>query len=354
MSAHHDQLPAGSDPKRVLVTGGAGFIGSHLVDALLERWPDAVIVVVDDLSTGRRSNLDAALERGGERVELIEADVCEAIADLQCRDPFGRIYHLAAAVGVQRVVEDPIACIETNVFSTSALLRYASAHGKPPTLIASSSEVYGKSPSSPFREEDDCLYGPTTSLRWSYACSKAIDEYLALAHQRASELPVVVARLFNTVGPRQVGEYGMVLPRFVRAALAGSPLTVFGDGSQTRCFVDVRDVVPAMIGLLEAGSAPGGSDPHRVFNIGSDEPISISELARLVCEELSSSSEIDFVSFERAMGDGFEDLAQRKPDLNRVRSLIGFEPKISLRKTVQDLADSLRLRPVEDRVGEKR
>jgi UDP-glucose 4-epimerase len=341
----HNPHHAGASP-RVLVTGGAGFIGSHLVDALLDGFPDADITVVDDLSTGRLSNLDRALERVDgcrARLAVMQRTVQEALPELAEGEPFDRIFHLAAAVGVQRVVDDPIGCIETNVDATAALLRFAVGIGGPPILIASSSEVYGKSPGSPFQEEDDCVYGPTTAPRWSYGASKAIDEYLALAHHQHHGLPAVVVRLFNTVGPRQVGDYGMVLPRFVRAALAGEPITVFGDGSQTRCFCDVRDVVPTMIRLLEAAASPGGAIAGRVFNLGSDSPISIAELAESVRSEVGSESRIRFVPFDEAMGPGFEDLAQRRPCLKRLRTAIDFEPKIPLRRTVQDIADALRL-----------
>jgi UDP-glucose 4-epimerase len=332
-------------PKRLLVTGGAGFIGSHLVDALIARYPGCSVTVIDDLSTGRRENLGPALfeaERSGSSIHLIQSTVEDALPGLADDPGFDRIIHLAAAVGVRRVVDDPIACIETNVDATAAILRYAVEHASPPTLIASSSEVYGKSPSSPFKEDDDCLYGPTTAPRWSYAASKAIDEYLALAHHRRSGLPVVIVRFFNTVGPRQLGDYGMVLPRFVQAALSGQALTVYGDGRQTRCFCDVRDTAPALIDLLDA--AASGSSPVRghVFNLGSDQPISIADLAARVIEWVGSSSRIELVPMSEAMGADFEDLSQRRPSLDRVRSVIDFEPKIQLRQTVEDIAHAVR------------
>jgi UDP-glucose 4-epimerase len=351
MSLDPTQPRRDAPPDRVLVTGGAGFIGSHLVDALLARWPHARITVIDDLSTGSMANLAGALRAAPERVRLIQSDLIEALPGLAGEEPFDRLYHLAAAVGVQRVVDDPIGCIETNVEATAALLRYAVAQGGPPVLLASSSEVYGKSPASPFREDDDCVYGPTTAPRWSYAASKAIDEYLALAHHRTSRLPVVIVRFFNTVGPRQVGDYGMVLPRFIQAAMENRSLTVFGDGSQTRCFCDVRDIVPAVIDLLEAGADFQSPACGQVFNLGADRPISIDDLARLVIAQLGSSSPLEHVPFERAMGTGFEDLTQRRPDLQRVRSAIDFEPRISLKQTVQDIADSLRLKPASGGVG---
>lgn len=338
---------------RVLITGGAGFIGSHLVDEMLRRWPKADVTIVDDLSTGRLSNLDrarAVADQSQGTLRIIQEPVQSALQAL-AGTHFDRIYHLAAAVGVQRVVNDPIGCIETNVDATAQLLRFAVENGKPVTLIASSSEVYGKSPSSPFREEDDCVYGPTVSPRWSYGASKAIDEYLAIAHHQKHGLPTVIVRLFNTVGPRQVGDYGMVLPRFVRAAIAGEPITVFGDGSQTRCFCDVRDVVPAMVELIEhAASNPAGSC-GQVVNLGSDRPISILELAESIRSQLGSNSPIECIAYDRAFGSGFEDLAQRRPSLERLRSLIEFEPKCPLTKTVQDIADALRLSDAAGEVG---
>lgn len=345
---------ANGHPMRVLVTGGAGFIGSHLVDAIIERYPGCATTVVDDLSTGSRSNLDYAVrsaERLGASLRVLEARVEDAVDALGDELPFDRIFHLAAAVGVKRVVDNPIACIETNVGATAAILRYAVEHGCPPTLIASSSEVYGKSPNSPFREEDDCLYGPTTAPRWSYAASKAIDEYLALAHHHQSGLPAVIVRIFNTVGPRQIGEYGMVLPRFVQAALAGEPLTVFGDGTQTRCFCDVRDVVPAMLDLLDLTASADPFPSGRVFNLGSDQPISIGDLAGSVTEWLGSTSLIRHIPYDHAMGSGFEDLSQRRPSLERIRTVINFEPKIQLRQTVTDIADALRLKPSTGTLG---
>lgn len=322
--------------RRVLVTGGAGFIGSHLADLLLARGDH--VTVVDNLSTGRRSNLPGAHEG----LRFIESDLSDALAGFGAADAFDEIYHLAAAVGVKLVVSDPIRAIETNVDQTAALLRFAvrqrapGGAGPPPTLIASSSEVYGKSAKSPFSEDDDVVYGPTTVGRWSYACSKAVDEYLALAHHAAGRLPVVIARFFNTVGPRQVGDYGMVLPRFVEAALAGHDLTVFGDGSASRCFCDARDVVQALPRMLAAPACHG-----RVFNVGSDRPITISALADLVIATLGSRSRKRMLPYAEAYGPGFEDLRQRQPDMSRLRSAIGFEPRIPLERSVRDIAESL-------------
>ncbi len=315
----------------MLVTGGAGFIGSHLADLLLSRGDH--VTVVDNLSTGRRENLPAAHER----LRFIEADLSDAVHALGRGERFDEIYHLAAAVGVALVMADPIRAIETNVEQTAALLRFAVSHSPAghaaPVLLASSSEVYGKSSKSPFSEENDAVYGPTTVGRWSYACSKAIDEYLGLAYARQHRLPVVVARFFNTVGPRQVGDYGMVLPRFVRAALLGEPLTVFGDGTQTRCFCDVRDVVEVLPRMLGTHACHG-----RVFNIGSDRAISIGDLADLVIRTLGSRSSRRLVPYSEAYPPGFEDLQRRQPDLARIRSCPGFDPRHTLERTIRDIA----------------
>lgn len=334
-------------PVRALVSGGAGFIGSHLVESLLARGDE--VVVVDNLSTGRIENLPDGAARGTvERLTFIEADLREAIEPLTTQDPFLEIYHLAAAVGVKRIIAKPIESIETNVLDTTALLDFASGHAQrgapmPATLIASSSEVYGKGHKSPFSEEDDCVYGPTTALRWSYACSKALDEHLALAHHARHALPVVIARLFNTVGPRQVGEYGMVLPSFVARVLCGHGPEVYGDGMQTRCFCDVRDVVPVLPKLLSSPQCYG-----RVFNVGSDQSISIRDLAHLVVQTLAPDQaerlKPCYVAYDQAYAPGFEDLQQRKPDMTRLRDAIGFEPVIDLATTIADLAASLRNR----------
>lgn len=326
--------PTPASTRHCLVTGGAGFVGSHLVGLLLARGDR--VTVVDDLSTGRRANLPASHER----LRFIEADLREALHALGKGEVFDEIYHLAAAVGVKLVIADPIRAIETNIEQAAALLRFAvdrpTARGPAPTLITSSSEVYGKGLRSPFREDDDVVYGPTTVSRWSYACAKAIDEHLALAYHAQHSLPAVVVRLFNTVGPRQAGEYGMVLPRFVAAAIEGRPIEVYGDGSQSRCFCDVRDVAPALPRLLGDAACHG-----RVFNIGAETPITIRRLAETVIETLGSRSPIVHVDYAQAYGSGFEDLAARRPDLTRVREAIGFTPAITLEQTIRDLAASL-------------
>ena len=314
-----------------LVTGGSGFIGSHLVANLLSRGDH--VTVIDDLSTGRRSNLPATHER----LRFFEADLASALAALGPGERFDEIYHLAAAVGVKLIVENPARCIHTNIELTSRLIEFALTHGTgpgpAPTLIASSSEVYGKADKTPFSEEDDVVYGPTSRTRWSYGMTKAIDEYLALDAFKRLALPAVVVRFFNTTGPRQLGSYGMVLPSFVAAALAGDDLHIYGDGQQTRCFVDVRDVADALPKLIAQPRCHG-----RVMNLGSDESLSIEQLADLVITTLGSRSGKRFIPYDAAYSAGFEDLHRRVPDLTRIRAAIGFAPTISLTQTIRDIA----------------
>lgn len=324
-------------PPRTLVTGGAGFIGSHLTERLLAMGRE--VVVVDNLSTGCRANLPDAHER----LTFIEADLGDSVRELgegKKLGAFDEIYHLAAAVGVKLVMEKPAEAIETNVSLTADLLTASLSSGpnnRPSRiLIASSSEVYGKGVGEVFSEEDDVVYGPTTVTRWSYAASKALDEHLALAHHRQSDLPAVIVRFFNTVGPRQIGKYGMVLPRFVEAALAGQPLSVFGDGTQSRCFCDVRDVVGVLPELMSQDACLG-----RVFNVGSDQPITINELAQAVIQTTGSDSKIEHVPYSDAYPQGFEDLRRRRPDLTRLRSAVGFEARVPLEKTITDLAETI-------------
>ena len=323
-----------SPHRHVLVTGGAGFIGSHLAEALLAG--GASVTVVDDLSTGVRSNLDAAAGEHGDRLRIVESTVSEWS---RSAPRFDEAYHLAASVGVRLVMDDPARAAERNVGETMALLSWASCTCTP-VLFASSSEVYGKGVSSPFREDADLLFGPPTSPRWSYGLSKAIDEQMALATGVRDGFPVVVARFFNTVGPRQRGRYGMVLPRFVAAARDGRPLEVHGSGRQVRCFGDVRDVVRALPALLSAPACHG-----RVFNLGSDRPISIEDLARLVISTLGSRSEIVRVPYGEAFGPGFEDLEVRIPDVSRARQAVGFAAAIPLEQTIRDIAEHLSRAP---------
>jgi UDP-glucose 4-epimerase len=312
-----------------LVTGGAGFIGSHLCEALAAR--GSAVVAVDDLSTGLAANLDRALASG--RIEFIEGTVSAVLPALAGRR-FDGVFHLAAAVGVRLVVEDPAAAAETNIRETMAALDFARRTGSP-FLLASSSEVYGKGVRAPFREEDDLVFGPPTVSRWSYGLSKAIDEHLALASGARDGLPVTVARLFNTVGPRQRGRFGMVLPRFVDAALAGEPLEVHGSGRQVRCFCDVRDVVGALRRMIDSPACRG-----RVLNVGSDRPITIEDLAAAVLRVTGATGGIRRVPHSEVFGTAFEDLAIRVPDVSAIRAAIGFEPAIPLDTTIADVAAS--------------
>ena len=312
-----------------LVTGGAGFIGSHLVDLLCAG--GAAVTVVDDLSTGLPANLDGA--RGSGRLELIESSVSSAVPALRGRR-FDGIFHLAAAVGVRLVVEDPAAAAETNIRETMAALDLARA-SRTPLLLTSSSEVYGRGVRAPFREGDDLVFGPPTVSRWSYGLSKAIDEQLALACSARDGVPVTVARLFNTVGTRQRGRFGMVLPRFVDAALAGQDLEVHGTGRQVRCFCDVRDAVRALAAMITSPRCRGG-----VFNLGSDRPVTVEDLALLVLRVTGSRAGIRRVPHSAVFGDSFEDLAIRVPEISALREAIGFEPSIALEATVADVAAS--------------
>ncbi len=325
-------------PKQVLITGGAGFIGSHLVDHHFAQGDS--VVIIDNCSTGRSTNLDHHIHdpSKSDRIRFENCDLSDGLTTLDAEGMgFDRIYHLAAAVGVDLVLKDPIGSIRTNIMQTDRLLEYAMAHGAPPTFVASSSEVYGKPGVSVFSEEDDSIYGPTSITRWSYAHTKAIDEYLAMAYHAQHNLPVVIARFFNTVGPRQVGNYGMVLPRFVEAALGNMPLRVFGDGQQSRCFCDVRDVVRVLPQLLENNDAYG-----RVMNIGSDRSMTILELAQKVIDVLGSNSQIEMVDYADAYTSGFEDLRHRRPDLTRLRSIVDFEYAFTLEDTIADMATVIR------------
>jgi UDP-glucose 4-epimerase len=311
--------------KRYLITGGAGFIGSHLCEALVEQGYH--VTAIDDLSTGRLENIQGL--RGRANFQFVR----ETIHNAQVLDRLSSqaevIIHLAAAVGVKLIVEDPVRTINTNVMGTEAVLATANRYGCK-VLIASSSEVYGKGASAPFREDDDCLIGPTTHSRWAYAASKMVDEFLGLAYQRQFGLPVVVMRFFNTIGPRQTGQYGMVAPRFVRQALRGEPIQVYGDGEQTRCFADVADVVSAATQLAEIPQAVG-----QVFNIGSTEEISINALAERVIALTGSRSTIRHVPYDEAYAPGFEDMRRRVPCIEKIQRLIGYQPRFTLEDTLR-------------------
>ena len=315
---------------RALITGGAGFVGSHLAEALVERGDE--IFVIDNLSTGSIENIEHM--KGNPRFHYAIDSVLNEPVVAELIDHVDVVFHLAAAVGVKLIVESQVNTIETNVHGTEMVLKMANKKKKK-VVIASTSEVYGKSNDVPFREEADLVMGPTSKGRWSYACSKAIDEFLALAYHKEKRLPVVVVRLFNTVGPRQTGRYGMVVPNFVKQALLGHPLAVHGDGSQSRCFTFVSDVVGALVKLCEHPDAVG-----RVFNIGNErEEISMLELARRVVARTGSSSEIVLVPYEQAYEEGFEDMQRRVPDLGRIRALIGYEPQVHLDEIIDRVAE---------------
>jgi UDP-glucose 4-epimerase len=305
---------------RVLITGGCGFIGSHLSEALLHGGHE--VFALDNLSTGSIANISHL--KGHPRFHYTIESVTNEPVLAELVDEAEVVYHLAAAVGVKLIVEAPVHTIETNVHGTEVVLRHANKKKKL-VLIASTSEVYGKNTAVPFCEDDDLVLGPTMKHRWAYACSKAIDEFLALAYWKERKLPVIIARLFNTVGPRQTGQYGMVIPNFVRQALAGRPITVFGDGTQTRSFTYVGDVVGALIGLVNEPRAVG-----EVFNVGNGGEIAIRELAEKVKLLTCSRSEIQVVPYDQAYEVGFEDMPRRVPDITKISRLIGYEPQIQL------------------------
>jgi len=306
--------------RSILITGGAGFIGSHLADALIERGDR--VAIIDDLSTGAVANIRHL--KGHPNFSYTLDTIANEAVLAELIDESDAVVHLAAAVGVQLIVQSPVRTIETNVNGTELVLRWAAKKGKT-VLIASTSEVYGKSERAPFREDDDLVLGPSTINRWSYACSKLLDEFLALAYHKERDLPVIIARLFNTVGPRQTGRYGMVLPRFVRAALRDVPLHVYGDGQQTRCFCYVGDTVRALIALLDHPDAVG-----KIFNVGNPQEVSILELAQRVVKLAESSSPIMLVPYEHAYEAGFEDMRRRVPDISRLTALTGFRPTLDL------------------------
>jgi UDP-glucose 4-epimerase len=320
-----------STPRHVLVTGGAGFIGSHLVERLLAD--GKTVVVIDDCSTGRLDNLRRVAAHPRLRVIPSKVSQCADLGELV--NAAESIYHLAAAVGVELVVKSPIHVLQTNLHETEAILA-AAAPGRIPVLFASTSEVYGKSQKPAFSEEDDLLIGPPHVGRWSYACSKLMDEFLALAYARERSLPVVIARLFNTVGPRQTGRYGMVLPRFIAAAKSGQPLKVHDDGRQTRCFCYVLDTVEALVRLQNNPAARG-----EVFNVGATEEISIVDLARRVVEVLASGSSIEFVPYQEAFAPGFEDMRRRKPVVEKLFKTTGFRPATPLRQIIELAASEM-------------
>ncbi|MCL4877391.1 MAG: GDP-mannose 4,6-dehydratase [Anaerolineae bacterium] len=322
----------GQTQPHALITGGAGFIGSHLVDRLLVE--GYRVTIIDNLSTGRWENIAHHSKNPGVRF-AIEDIRNEMIMDRLVSE-CDVLFHLAAAVGVKLIVERPIDTIETNIRGTEVVLKAAGRYRKP-VLLASTSEVYGKSNKVPFREDDDGVYGATTKSRWSYAVSKALDEFLALAYYESQKLPVTIFRLFNTVGPRQVGHYGMVVPRFVKAALANEPIEVYDDGKQSRCFANVYDIVDALIKLSQCGNSYG-----EVFNIGSTEEVTIMELAQRVQSATHSTSEIVLVPYEKAYKKGYEDMRRRVPDTSKIERLIQWKATTALDQTIQQMIEYYR------------
>lgn len=319
---------------KVLITGGAGFIGSHLAERLIAG--GSRVLAIDDLSTGAMANIEHLIGQTGFEYRI--GSVMDAPLITELVDRCDVTVHLAAAVGVRLIVERPVHTIETNVHGTEVVLN-AVARKRKPVVIASTSEVYGKSASTPFREDADLVLGPTLHSRWAYACSKALDEWLALAYARERKVPVIIARFFNTVGPRQTGRYGMVLPRFAAQAVAAEPITVFGSGEQTRCFGHVRDAVEAVIRLIGEPKAAG-----EVFNIGSNEEVSINQLAELVRAAAKSTSEIVHIPYDQAYAEGFEDMPRRVPDTTKLERTIGFRPATPLATIIDDVIAHARTR----------
>jgi UDP-glucose 4-epimerase len=317
---------------RAFITGGAGFIGSHLSEALLDQGHE--VLVLDNLSTGSFDNIAHLKGRAGFEYFIDSVENEPLLAELIDRSDV--VFHLAAAVGVKLIVEQPVYTIETNVHGTEVVLKHANKKKKL-VVVASTSEVYGKSENVPFNEDSDLVLGPTTKHRWAYACSKAVDEFLALAYWKERKLPVIIVRFFNTVGPRQTGQYGMVIPNFVRQALAGEPITVFGDGTQSRAFTHVSDVVGALTILMKEPAAIG-----QVINIGNIEEVTITDLAKLVRDLSGSQSTIKYVPYEEAYESGFEDMPRRLPDLTKIRRMIGYEPKHSLNDILVQVIDYFR------------
>ncbi len=311
----------------VLITGGAGFIGSHLAERHLERGDK--VYIIDDLSTGSMENIEHIKASPRFQYHLDSVTNNHLVAELV--DLCDVVYHLAAAVGVRLIVESPVRTIETNIRGTEVVLHHAAKKRKR-VLITSTSEVYGKRDRIPFSEDDDLVMGPTNKGRWSYACSKAIDEFMAVAYWKEKKVPTVIARLFNTVGPRQTGRYGMVIPNFVRQALKGEDLTVFGDGSQTRCFTHVSDVVGALIGLVEHPSAVG-----EVYNIGSDHELTILQLAERIKSLTASNSAVRFLPYDEAYEEGFEDMMRRVPNISKIVNLIGYRPTYNLDEILESV-----------------
>jgi UDP-glucose 4-epimerase len=319
---------------KALVTGGAGFIGSYLSEELLEK--GYTVWIIDDLSTGRIENIDRLKQNP--KFHYVIDTIMNRNLMAELVDRASIVFHLAAAVGVQLIVDQPVKTIETNIKGTETILELAEKKKKK-VLLASTSEIYGKSNNIPFREDGDLLFGPTIRSRWSYAASKAIDEFLGLAYFYEKDLPVVIVRLFNTVGPRQTGRYGMVIPRFIRQALKNEPITVYGDGKQSRCFTYVRDAVKAISDIVKKEEAFG-----QVFNLGGTEEITICDLAKKIIAMAGSKSEIEFVPYDKAYSSGFEDMHRRVPDISKIKKMMGYAPSVSLdeilRLTIEYMRDN--------------
>ncbi|MBM4116236.1 NAD-dependent epimerase/dehydratase family protein [bacterium] len=314
---------------KYLVTGGAGFIGSHLCEYLLGQGHR--VHAIDNLSTGRLENVEHLADHP--RFSLTVDSILNPFLMERLIQEADVVYHLAAAVGVKLIIEKPVSTIETNIQGTEIVLRYASRHGRK-VVISSTSEVYGKNNKLPFTEDDDCSYGPTTIGRWSYAYSKALDEFMALAYRQETQVPVVITRLFNTVGPRQTGRYGMVIPRFIRQALQGEPITVYGNGKQSRSFTYVGDVVKALVDLSEAEAAEG-----EVFNVGNDELVTIEGLAQKVKLMTGSRSKIEYIPYEKAYSANYEDMMHRLPSLKKIHGAIGYRPTMNLESILRTVID---------------
>ncbi|MCF7857788.1 MAG: GDP-mannose 4,6-dehydratase [Candidatus Cloacimonetes bacterium] len=314
---------------KILITGGAGFIGSHLAEKLLKE--DHEVSVIDNLSTGKYSNI-IHLTKNNKFQYVIDSILNREVLDKLIKKS-DQVYHLAAAVGVKYIIDNPLLSLQTNIGGAENVLEFANKYKKK-VLMASTSEIYGKNDNIPFKEEDDRLLGSTHISRWSYSAAKAIDEFFALAYHREKKLPVVIVRCFNTVGPRQTGQYGMVIPKFVRNALLNHPITVFGDGKQTRCFCDVDDVTDGMIKLMNNKKAEG-----EIFNIGNDVSISIDELAHKIKKLTNSRSKIEYLAYEDAYEEGFEDMRHRKPDLSKIIELIDYKPRYNLEQILKRTID---------------
>jgi UDP-glucose 4-epimerase len=319
---------------KFLITGGCGFIGSHLAERLLHDGHR--VLVIDDLSTGRFANVEHL--DGDPKFEVQIGSILDESLTAPAIQNCDAVFHLASAVGVKLIMEQPVRTIETIFQGTDIVLKYANRYRRP-TLITSTSEVYGKSADIPFREDGDRLEGPTNVHRWAYACAKSLDEFLALAHWKESRFPVVVTRLFNTVGPRQTGQYGMVIPNFVNRALAGEPIVIHGDGKQCRCFGHVNDVVEGLVGLASASECYG-----EVVNLGTKEEVSILELANRIKEATNSKSKIEFVDYHAIYGDGFEEMQRRVPSIAKAKRLIGWSPNLSLDRIIADVVEDSKSR----------